>query len=358
MDFAQKLRFFEKEWGIVFPGASKELEKRFLGEDGVALAMDAQPALITQSNAGIPAFLTTFIDPDILRVLTARNNAAKVYPERKKGAWTDLTTVFPIIEQTGQVNAYGDYETNGRAGANSNFPQRQSFLYQTIIEWGELEMERAGLAKIQWSTEVREAGVTVLNKFQNLSYFKGISGLQNYGMLNDPGLLPPIAPSLKAWGSPGWFNGNVVAATANEIYSDIQAMYTLLVLQSSGNIDDETPLVLAMSPKASVALTTTNAFNVNVKDLLKKNFPQIEFQTAVQYGAQTTANPDGSAAGEIVQMIAKTVEAQETGFVAFNEKLRAGKIIPDLSSFKQKTTQGTWGWIGRQPFAVSQMLGV
>src|ERR1019366_10724538 len=132
-------------------------------------------------NSAIPSFLTTFIDPDLLRILQSPNDAANIYPEQKKGTWLDDTIVFPVVERTGQVSAYGDYENNGVANANTNFPQRESFIYQTIANWGVRELERAGLAKIGWASEGKEAGIDVLNKFQNLMYFFGIAGLQNYG---------------------------------------------------------------------------------------------------------------------------------------------------------------------------------
>jgi len=60
------------------------------------LAMDAQPTLITTPNSGIPAFLTTIIDPQILKVLLAPNKAATIFGEVKKGTWLDQTAMFPI----------------------------------------------------------------------------------------------------------------------------------------------------------------------------------------------------------------------------------------------------------------------
>src|SRR5437879_138094 len=38
----------------------------------------AQPTLTSGSNSAIPAMLTTFIDPDILRILFAANKAARI----------------------------------------------------------------------------------------------------------------------------------------------------------------------------------------------------------------------------------------------------------------------------------------
>jgi hypothetical protein len=113
-----------------------------------------------------------------------------------------------------------------------------------------------------------------------------------------------------------------------------------------------------MSPTVEVALTTTNSFNVNVFDLLKKNFPNIRFETAVQYGVITATNPQGIAGGNLVQMIAEEIEGQDTGYCSFNEKMRAHPIVRAMSSFKQKVTAGTWGAIIRMPVAIASLLGV
>jgi hypothetical protein len=72
----------------------------------------------------------------------------------------------------------------------------------------------------------------------------------------------------------------------------------------------------------------------------------------------TASNPQGNAGGELVQLIATNVEGQETGYAAFSEMLRAGPVVRKLSSFEQKLSQGSWGSVLRQPFAIASMLGV
>lgn len=344
--------------GINLHGARIVLDDRDPWKQNLNLAMDAQPALVSVGNSGIPSYLTTVVDPQLLRVLTSPNKGAKILGEQRKGSWVDTTAMFTVVEQTGEVSTYGDFNNNGRAGINTNFPQRESYNYQAITEYGDLEAERAGLAKIQWASEVKEAAVTVLNKYQNLTYFYGVAGLQNYGILNDPALAAPIAPAVKTAGGVKWLNGNTPNATANEVYADIQALFAQLVQQTGGLVDQQTAMKLCMSPKSEVALTSTNQYNVNVGDLLKKNFPNLTVETAVQYGALTAQNSQGSAAGEVVQLIASSVEGQDTAFCAFNERLRTFPIVRGLSSFTQKMMQGSWGAVFRQPFAVAGMLGV
>jgi hypothetical protein len=352
MDRAQ----FEAAGAYLLPETISYVPDEF--KRNFALAMDAQPQLVTNPNSAIPAFLTTMVDPTVFEILFAPNRAAEIFGEVRKGTWLDDTAMFPVVEHTGEVSSYGDHNNNGRAGANTNWPQRQAYLYQTIKDYGERELERAGLARISWVTEIDRAAVTVLNKFQNLTYFYGVAGLQNYGLFTDPNLSAALTPSTKTAGGTAWITNGVVTATANEIYTDIQSLFSKLVAQNAGLITQESKLTLAMSPGSEVALTATNTFNVNVSDLLKKNFPNITVKTAVQYGARSAQNPQGIVGGNLVQLIADDVEGQDTGYCAFNEKMRAHPIIRHLSSFQQKLTAGTWGAIIRMPSAFAQMLGV
>jgi hypothetical protein len=314
-----------------------------MAQDG--FACDAQPTLVTVSNAGIPAFLSTYIDPKLIEVLVSPMKAAEVVGgEVQKGNWVTETAMFPLVESTGETSSYGDYSESGQAGVNSNFPQRQSYHYQVMTQWGEKELERAGLARIDWANRMNIASVLTLNKFQNKTYFFGVSGLQNYGLLNDPALSAAIVPTTKVAGGTGWTN-----ATATEVLADVQKLYKQLQTQAGGLVELDTKMTLAMSPLAEVALTKTTDFNVNVSDILKKNFPNMTVKTAPEYS---------TVSGELVQLIVDEVEGQRTADTAFTEKLRAHPIVVQSSSFKQKKSQGTWGCIVYRPAFISQMIGV
>lgn len=322
------------------PGAANALR---MAHDG--FACDAQPSMITVSNAGIPAFLSTFIDPKLIEVLVSPMKAAEVVGgEVKKGDWTTDTAMFAVVESTGETAAYGDYNENGSSNANMNWPQRQSFHYQTFTQWGEKELEKAGLARVDWANRQNIASVLTLNKFQNASYLFGVAGLQNYGLLNDPSLSATIVPTTKIAGGTGWTN-----ATALEVLNDVQKLYKQLQIQAGGLVELTTKMTMAMSPASEVALTKTTEFNVNVSDILKKNFPGLTIKTAPEYS---------TASGELVQLIVDEVEGQRTADCAFTEKLRAHPIVVGSSSFRQKKSQGTWGTIIFRPAFIAQMLGV
>jgi len=335
-------REFEKR-GIVLDGCKGIMEPQDLAMD-YGMAMDAQSPLVTQSNSGIPAFLTTWIDPDVISVVMTPNKAAKIIGEGKKGDWTTQTAMFPLVEDTGEVASYGDFSENGVVGANANWVNRQSYMFQTVTSWGEMMLARMAEARIAWAQQLNLASVKLLDKFQNQSYFFGVAGLLNYGLLNDPSLSAPITPATKAAGGTTW-----AAGTSEEIYTDIVSLYGQLVSQTNGVFDREVKMVLAMTPEVEVNLTKTNQYNVNVTDQIKKNFPNLRIETAVQYAVT---------GGNLVQMIAEDLDGQDTGSCAFNEKLRAHPVVVGISNFKQKKTSGTWGCIIKQPLCIAGMLGV
>ena len=315
--------------------------------------------LSSDPNAALPWMLTSAIDPEIIRAIFSPLDFAEILGERKAGDWTEQTRFFPLVETTGEVSSYDDFVNNGRAGANFNYPQLQSYLFQTILNYGELQIARAGLAKINWVSELGMAAADLLNRFQNLSYAFGVAGLQNYGIMNNPYISAALTPATKAWGGTGWFDNGSPAATANEVYNDVVALVTQLVSQTNGTLNIKSPMTLALSPQSEIGLTFTNSFGVNVEALLKKNYPNMKVKTAPQYGTQSSTNPQGfSSAGNFVQLIADNLQRQTVAYCAYNEKLRSHKIIPDLSSWKQKETSGTWGTILRMPVAIVTMIGV
>lgn len=321
---------------IAFPGAMD-----FLPEGAsydFSGASDAQPILGTVTSSGVPHYMLNFIDPEVVRVLFAPMAAAVICGEAQKGSWTTLEATFPIVESTGEVSSYGDYSENGSVGANTNFNTRQSYHYQTITKWGEREAEIMGEAKINWASELNMASVETLNQYQNLTYFNGIGGLKLYGLLNDPSLPASILPT-SSWAT----------SSAEVIYEDVRRLFKQLQTQMGGNIDQKTPLVLSMSPTKQTDLNKTNTYNVNVFTLIKGNFPNIRFETAVQYA--TTG-------GELVQMMVESVRGVKTAQCAFTEKMRAHPIITGESSWRQKKSQGTWGTIIKRPAGIASMIGV
>ena len=341
--FARDAARLEREWGIVMPFAFDWMPPDFV------LAEDAQPALITTPNAAIPGFFTQLVDPEVVRILQAPNKGAEILGEQKKGTWVDQTIFIPVVENTGEVSSYGDFNTLGRSDVNEMWEQRQAYLFQTIIEYGDLEVERAGAAKLELVSEKQQAATKTLDKFLDLTYHNGISGMLNYGILNDPGLPAALTPGTKTAGGVKWVTAGVVNATAEEIYEDFQSLYNQLASVSQGYITADTPMTLVYPNTVAGALTAINSFGITIRAFIKESFPNIEYVSDPRYA---------TVAGNVVQLIAKEFDGKKTGYCAFNEKSRDHALVRSLSSYAQKKTGGTWGAIIRYPLSFAQMLGV
>lgn len=307
--------------------------------DGSGFACDAQPELIQTPNAGVPSWLANYFDPSAIEILTSPVKAVEILGgEVQYGDWTTDTATFVSIEYTGEVSSYGDYNTNGMNSANLNFPQRQAYHFQTFTQWGEKQLAKAALARVDYASAVNKASLSNIAQFFNSSYFFGISNLQNYGLLNDPALSASIVSSAK-WST----------LTAIQIYAQIVRLFTQIQYQSNGTIDAQAKVVLAMSPVLSIALTTTNDFGLTVYGILKQSFPNIRFETAVQYGQQY--------GGELVQMIVEEVNSVRTATPAFTEKMRAHAVVTAHSSWSQKKSAGTFGTVIKNYTAIASMIG-
>ena len=337
-------------------GALQKMYGQGFGQDAAITPVSLDP------NAGVPWALTNMIDPTIFKILFAPVVMAEILGEQKKGTWTDRTIQFPVIEHSGEVETYGDNNEGGNANVTINFPGRQAYMMQTVIRYGDLEVDMAGLAKINYVSELGVSAANALNRYLNLIYAYGVAGLQNYGTLNDPHLPAALSPATKAaYGTTGtnaWYYNGAPNATPNEVYNDILAMYYALVNNTLGLVNEDTPLMLALSPQSQTALKFVNSFNVNVTTLLKDNFKNLTIKTAPQYAVKSAANPEGIAAGNLMQLMAPELDGQKQSFCAYNEKLRSFPIVRGLSNYKQKQMSGAWGAVFRSTVGVQQMIGV
>lgn len=327
-------------YGFIFPG----LREWITPENMPRIAQDS--ALVTMPNAAVPAELAAYIDPRVIEILTAPRKAREVFHEVKKGDWTTPYAKFRADEMMGGTEAYSDHGQSRTSGVNSNWLTRENYLYQTVISYGDLETEVSATAKINLAAAKQAAAARVIDVDANRFYLRGVAGKRIYGLLNDPSLAAPLAPlPTGANNSPLWQN-----KTTKQRYGDILALFQTLVAASQGHVDKDTSLKLVMSPQLAVDLAEATDFNVSVQDMLNKYFRSLTIITVPEmYDAGT---------GETMMMIANEVLGMPTGELGFSEKIRAHRVVADVSSMRQKWSSGTYGALIYLPFAIQQMRGM
>lgn len=329
-----------KALGFIFPGARMWATKENMGR----IAQDA--ALITTPNTGVPAEFLAYIDPTVIEILTAPRRAREIFAEEKKGDWTAPYFKWRVDEMVGRTEPYSDYANGTTSGVNSEWMTRQQYVFQTTITYGDLETAMSSAVKVNLAAAKQRAAARVIDVDANKFALRGVQGREIYGILNDPNLPASItAAATGTGGSTKWAD-----KTTQQIYNDILALFAQLTQQSSGFIDNDTPLKLVLSPEMSVRLGAATDFNISVLDMLNKYFRSLIIVTLPEMHS--------AMAGETVMLIAPEVAGQKTGVLPFGEKIRAGRIVPELSSFRQKFSASTYGGLIKQPYAVASMTGM
>ena len=330
-----------RRYGFVFPHARMWATP----ENRARIAQDA--ALITTPNTTVPAELLAYIDPMVIEILTAPPARRRNLRGREKRRLDD-----PVHEVARGRNDREDRAVF-RLCQRHDFGRelgmarpRVQYVFQTSITYGDFEVEMSSTAKVNLAASKQRAAANVIDIDQNRFYLLGVAGKEIYGILNDPNL--PAAITAEATGtgsSTKWADKTTV-----QIYNDVLALFAQLSEQSSGLIDKDTPLKLCLSPELAVRLGAATDFNVSVLDMLKRYFSRIDIVTVPELHSMT--------AGETMFLIAPEVNGQRSGTLAFGEKMRAGRVVPDLSSFRQKFVGTTYGGIVLMPFAFAQMTGM
>ena len=310
-----------------------------------ALAMDAD--LITTPNNGVPAELLAYFDNAAIDILTAKRQATAVFDEVKKGDRTTPYYKFHTRENVGFTQPYSDYSDNGKSGTNYDWMARENYLFETTINYGDLESEIHSKARINYAGDQQKAAATNIAIDTNRFYLFGVAGANNYGLINQPNLPAAItaAASVADPSSTSWDDKE-----GQEIYNDIVAMVTDMSERGEGWIDTTTKFKLVIGPGANACLLKQNNLGTaSAMDLIKRNLPNLEVVVVPEYENNGVRN---------CQLIAVDVDGQRTGDMAFSEKFRAGRIVEGLSNYRQKFMAGVYGCVIYRPLFVTTMTGI
>ena len=312
------------------------------------MAMDA--ALTTTANVGFPIALFQFLNPEVVEILFSPNNASRLFPERKVGDWTTEFMQFPVEEIAGGVNPYSDYDPAVSTDVNYNFPVRENFRFQTAIKYGDLEVEKATVAKIALVARKQRAAAYNIAKASNTFYLRGVQGKAVYGLLNDPNLNEVITP-YPVGGKSTWA-GKIEdnpSGSANIVFADISKLVGELMSKAGGHVDQNAPFKLGISNTMASFLTYANTYGKTAKEMIAENYPNLEIVTIPELS---------TVSGEELYLTVTEVDGISVGDTAFSEKLRMSRVIPETTSFKQKAMSGTYGAVIKQPAFIARMTGI
>ena len=227
---------------------------------------------------------------------------------------------------------------------NYDWQGRENYLFQTVIEYGDLEQATTAAAKISLASDKQRAAANIIDLDGNRFNLLGVAGKQIYGLLNAPNLNAALTAAATGTGdSTEWAD-----KTTLQIYQDLLDLFQQLVSQANGWIDANTRLILALPPALSVELGKPNEYGKTALGMIREYLPNLRLVTV----------PEMATDSENTMMIAEEIMGNPVGELGFSEKVRAGRVVPNLSSFSQKWLAGTYGCVIYYPFAIATMEGM
>lgn len=315
---------------------------------GIFAGGAGQPAFDMQTlpSGGIPAVASQVIYPVIYQVLFAPLTATKFYSERQATTgWARDDELFPRTEEGYEIAGYSDKTRTGSTHINVNFERRQQARFEIMNEWGDLEQQRYGEARIPYVAYKQQKSIEAIRRFFNTSYIYGILGKQTFGFINDPALPAAIAPEPTADGKTEWKDKDAIG-----IYNDFITLFSQLAATNRGLIDTNSRMKLGVGPSANAYMSKVNALGTDTAlSLINKTYPNIEVNIIPEFDTES---------GGLVQLKAEDLGGTPVGECVFGQKLLSFPVIVIHSQTEQKLAAGTFGTVIYRPSAVAQMIGV
>lgn len=336
------------------------LQKKGIGKfqdgNGVAEAKlksvlfgDALPTL-TPNNIGVPSNLLTQTMTKSLEIITQKRTSEEVFGGKAKIMdWQMQKGQFPIKERTAMVDTYSDFGDAKYAGLNVNWEDVRNHRFSAGILIGDLEVEQYAEAKINYVNEVNTAAAESIAIEFNRIAFNGYIKDGNYvvhGGLTSP-LLKPYETIAKTWDT----------ATFEEIKADITKLLGILTEQSGGNVNVAKDKIRVSIPSTKLVWLKTTVNQLSSKFLLtmiNEAFPNIEWIGAPELTNAYNTNKD------VLYMVAENNigGVSETCELGFSELMRMSRLEQKTTSYVQKMSAGSNGFIPYKPTYIVRAQGI
>lgn len=318
------------------------------------MAMDDTVQFAAPSNGTIPYFTTIWTNKLIKQLLQV-TASRKLTHEFQQGQWATTNIKLPTLAYLGQSAPYADFGGAGNTSVNTNWVDRETVRLQRTITYGDLVGAQMSMGKIDYLAALREALANLIALDQDEINFFGYSGINVFGMLNDPNLNATI-PAPASAANPS--SGQWIYKTFTEIIFDINTMVNAIVARAGGNADSyNDKFYLALPPAVVTYLNDPNSFGVNsVKAYIQNTYPNMEIVQA-QF-LQGSGSPIGASNPNYALMIWERLGGQECVLNAFSSLWNSHGVVREISYFNEKISYTVSGSIVTMPAGVQIMSGV
>ena len=327
-------------------------EKSIVGMD-TRLAMDADTWSYGNPSNGVPyQFLTEYTRKPIQQILLKRAYM-DIGKEYQMGSFSTQRVEIALQNLIGYVTPYGDYNDDAISDANYTWSPRDLYLGQTVIQYGDLEVEAGSSAKLDIIGGKRYSAAQSIAIAENKLFFLGnvTSGgafvSKTFGLLNDPGLNASYPAPNGNWGTSG-------ANQATNIINDINFAFQKLATQLGNNVTQESKLLLAVSAEAGSYFGTPTTLGITVAAMISSIYKNIRIVYAPEYKTLTSGTDNLGG----FQLIAEDCVSEGAVGDLFSYKYRSHGTVRKDSSYREKISFGSGGAAVFAPAGVVTVTGL
>lgn len=330
------------------------MDSKYVIDEADMSTLMAMDATFNDASNGVPQALLNVWTNKVVEQITQRFAFTEIATPFQQGDFATPSMTIPTVAMSGAVADYGDFSGQGQSNTNANWERRDVYQGQTWVEYGDLAVARWSGAKLDYISQIRRAGIHIINQTINqIGFFGknvGVANIQTYGLLTDPALNPVITAALNAAGTSRlWVNKTPV-----EITADILAMFNDIVAHASNNVwlTADMPMTLALRPQEQTYLASVNQFGLTGLEWVKKTFPRLKIVTAIQYQVG-----DGLS-GNKAQLILDEVNGQKVVQHGFSYQFQAHRLEAYSTYQRQKFSFGDAGAVIFLPLGISTIQSI
>lgn len=312
-----------------------------LNKLGYLRIADATPNF-TPNNIGMPAGILSQISVEVAETILAFRSGDEALGGRKKLLdWEQQDYYLPLVEKTGSVEPYSDYDDSVASGLNLTFGRTGHYVFSTSHTIGEreaMQLASANVGEGYYLEASLEAIAVELNRVAFNGYVNNNQSFLVYGLLNHPSLNNYQIADKK-----------FSAMTYQEVVAFFANAIAKLRAQTGNNIQRGSKLRVVVASNAfdTLALKFTD-LGVDAISALIDKFNKLGIEITITPAVEL----DGANANQdVIYFILENSQGglSETTTLGYSEIGRMSNVVIGANYKQQKVSAGTTGAVIYKP---------
>lgn len=303
----------------------------------------------TTINTVLPPGVLNAFSSNVIKYSIQRQSAENLMGSKKMmGDWTLNRYSIRIIEQAGYTAPYGDFTSPPAVGVNHLLFSSGHYRYEVGYFIGLLEESQINLLSGDnlYSNKLQACVTALQTTFNTIAFNGKIGGAVNtdhdvYGILTHPKLNPMQTENKK-----------ITAMSYDEVLDFFNKYVTMIAKQTGSHFYVNSPLTVGLPVDYHLKIhNIRNQYGRPVIEDLKSIYPNLTLVPCPELTAATSDSKDVIVfigQSEVINGYYPTLE------LGFSRSMYFSNVVKDLTHYKGKLMEGTFGCVVYKPSLIAR----